>query len=349
MNDPPIPPPPPFQPPPMMATRQSGWPAMAMSLGFHVIVFVTIGLLWTQTPKGTGDAPDRGVGIALVHRMPDRDRFVEAVDPAEVTREAQSETAATESQAASTAPPADLAPPIDLDGILQAMKSVPSAASGTGLAGELDLGGDAFETGSGSTTGDAKPSTAMLFGITGSGSRFVYVFDRSDSMNGYGGAPLRAAKRELIRSLKSLTDKQRFQLIFYNDKPTPFQMSGVPMQLMPGDMPNVASADRYVQSIMAFGGTEHESALKMALRMSPDVIFFLTDARIPRLNLSQMREIQARAEQSGATIHTIEFGSDPIEPADSFLRELAWMNGGKYQYVDVRSLESASNSEAEKP
>lgn len=334
---------------PSLSPGRAGWVPLLMSLGFHVVLFVLTGLLWSQTPSGTGNAPDRNVGIALVHRMPDRDRYVDAADVAEVTREMQNETAATDSSAASNAPPADLVPPIDLDGVLQAMQSVPSAVSGSGLAGEMDLGGDALDVGSGQTIGDAQPSNAMLFGITGSGSRFVYVFDRSDSMNGYGGAPLRAAKRELVRSLNSLTDKQRFQLIFYNDKPTPFQMSGVPMQLMPGDSPNLVMAGRYVQSIMAFGGTEHESALRMALRLSPDVIFFLTDARIPRLNLSQLREIKSRAEQAGATIHTIEFGSDPIAPADSFLRDLASMNGGQYQYVDVRSLESREKSTKDSP
>ncbi len=76
----------------------------------------------------------------------------------------------------------------------------------------------------------------------------------------------------------------------------------------------------------------------MALRMSPDVIFFLTDAHIPRLSSSELRLVQSRAERSGTTIHAIEFGSTAVGSPDSFLRDLASMNGGQYQYVDVRKL-----------
>jgi hypothetical protein len=178
----------------------------------------------------------------------------------------------------------------------------------------------------------------MVFGVSGSGSRFVYVFDRSDSMNGYGGKPLRAAKSELIRSIQSLTDRQRFQIIFYNDKPTPLKVANAPLQLMSGGTSSAVRAERYIQSIRAFGGTEHNGALKLALRMSPDVIFFLTDARIPRLSQTQLAEIRRRADQAGTTIHAIEFGSEPLAPRNSFLRELAAQNNGQYQYVDVRGL-----------
>ena len=73
-------------------------------------------------------------------------------------------------------------------------------------------------------------------------------------MNGYGGMPLRRAKAELIRSLRSLTERQRFQIIFYNDKPTPFKLAGAPLQLMSGETSSVARAERYVESIRAFGG-----------------------------------------------------------------------------------------------
>jgi hypothetical protein len=178
----------------------------------------------------------------------------------------------------------------------------------------------------------------MLFGVSGSGSSFVYVFDRSDSMNGYDGRPLRAAKAELIRSLKTLTDRQQFQIVFYNDQPKPFTLAGLPLSMVSGDPSHVQLAEGYVRSIRAFGGTEHESALKMALRMGPDVIFFLTDARIPRLSEVEMREIKSRADSVGATIHCIEFGSEPAASADSFLRELAEQNQGQYRYVNVHNL-----------
>lgn len=312
-------------------------PALLMSLALHVLLLTSIGLIWGHRPQGTGEVEDRPVGIAMVHRLPDRDRYVDAAEIQPAASEA-AETADS-SSASSAAPPADFSPPVDLAGLLRSMESTPSPVSGSGLAGETNLDGDAFASGRGTSSahGSAE-TTTVLFGISGSGSRFVYVFDRSDSMNGFGGKPLRAAKAELIRSLRSMTDRQRFQIIFYNDKPTPFKISGMPLQLVAGEEAYVARAERYVNSISAFGGTEHEAALKMALRMSPDVIFFMTDARIPRLSVAELREIKNRADSVGTTIHAIEFGPDPVASPDSFLRELAAQNNGEYRYVDVRRL-----------
>ena len=101
---------------------------------------------------------------------------------------------------------------------------------------------------------------------------------------------------------------------------------------------NLDLATKYVSSIAAYGGTEHESALKLALRMGPDVIFFLTDARVPRLSEGELRELQVRATSSGTTVHCIEFGSDREAPTDSFLIDLAKMNQGQYRYIDVQGL-----------
>ena len=111
------------------------------------------------------------------------------------------------------------------------------------------------------------------------------------------------------------------------------------MEMIPGEQAYLARAENYVRSISAFGGTQHLGALKMALRMGPDVIFFLTDARIPRLSTSELREIRNRALRSGTTIHAIEFGPVSVPPRDSFLRDLAMQNNGEYRYVNVRGLE----------
>ena len=312
-------------------------PALILSVVAHVVLLVLIGLVISTAPKGSGDSPDRPVGIALVHRLPDRDRYVEA-KPEQMTEQTDSQSES--SLASAAAPPADLSPPIDLAGVLQAMEATPSPVSGTGLAGETNLDANALGDGTGQSgnSADGEDSSAMVFGVSGSGSHFVYVFDRSDSMNGFGGLPLRSAKAELIRSLKTLTPKQRFQIIFYNDKPKPFQVSGMPLQLVAGESDMVSRAENYVNGIRAFGGTKHELALKLALRMSPDVIFFLTDARIPRLSGVKLAEIKRRAEQAGTTIHAIEFGGEPGAPPDSFLRDLASQNGGQYQYINVGTL-----------
>lgn len=321
-------------------------PPLLLSLGFHIILLLLIAWVVSTAPKGTGEPTDRQIGIAMVHRLPDRDRYEEVTAESEET--ADEATADTGSPSSAAAPPADVSPPIDLQGILSAMESTPAPESGTGIAGDSKLGGDAY----GDSQASASPAefgeqaTARLFGVSGSGNRFVYVFDRSDSMNGFGGLPLRSAKRELTRSLNSLSEQQQFQIIFYNENVKPFQMAGAPMMMVAGEATNIKRAERYIESIQAFGGTKHKGALLMALRMSPDVVFFLTDAHIPRLSQLELKQIQDRAESAGATIHAIEFGSRPAPAPDSFLKDLARMNNGQYQYVDVRKLGSAPVNQA---
>ncbi len=75
-------------------------PALLLSLALHVILLTTIGLIWSQSPRGTGEQADRPVGIAMVHRLPDRDRYV---DVAKVDQPDPHETEDTDPTSASSA------------------------------------------------------------------------------------------------------------------------------------------------------------------------------------------------------------------------------------------------------
>ena len=324
---------------PPVRSRQT--PAMLLSFGFHLALLLALIWVASSVTKGTGEV-DRQIGIAMIHQLPDRKTYVEV--EAKVDSPTDIEATEVSSSSAAAAPPADVTPPIDLEGVLAAMESTPAPVSGSGLAGDSELSGDAFGNGDG--TGPMKPvggkqGTTRLFGVSGSGSRFVYVMDRSDSMNGFGGLPLRNAKTELVRSLNSLKPEQQFQIIFYNESVKPFRMAGHSLQMVTGEKDHLKRAETYVKSIRAFGGTKHKSALLMALRMAPDVIFFMTDAHIPRLSRGELADVQRRAQRSGTTIHAVEFGSQADGSPTSFLRDLAAMNGGQYQYVDVRRLTGA--------
>jgi hypothetical protein len=186
--------------------------------------------------------------------------------------------------------------------------------------------------------GDGRARTEV-FGAIGEGRKFVYVFDRSGSMDGHKGAPLIAAKAELLASLKDLGQTQQFQIIFYNEQPRVFNPSGTPGRLVFGTDQNKYLAQKFVGGITADGATHHEEALALALKMSPDVVFFLTDADEPKMDEKQLARI-ARLNR-GATIHAIEFGYGPQRNADNFLGALARRNGGKHVYVDVSRLPAA--------
>ena len=172
-----------------------------------------------------------------------------------------------------------------------------------------------------------------LFGVAGEGYKFVYVFDRSASMGGSGRNSLRAVKADLLQSLKNLDTVHQFQIIFYNEQPVIFNPTGTPGRLAFATEQNKKRAIRFIDSITPAGGTDHEQALKLAIRLQPDVIFWLTDADEPKLTPAQLAKIRHMA--AGIRINAIEFGPGPKPAGASFLAELARQNGGGYAYVDV--------------
>ncbi len=99
----------------------------------------------------------------------------------------------------------------------------------------------------------------------------------------------------------------------------------------------------FIRGIRADGGTRHMEALKLAVGMGPDVIFFLTDAEQPILTDVDLAQIR-RWNRSGASIHAIEFGAGAYNGGDNFLMKLARENNGRHVYVDVRSLPGVGHS-----
>lgn len=174
----------------------------------------------------------------------------------------------------------------------------------------------------------------QLFGVRGRGQRFVYVFDRSSSME---GAPLAAAKRELLASLAALNGANQFQVIFYNQQPLPMPSArgGVTAMAAASDF-GKRQAAAFLGGILADGSTDHWSALQLALALRPDVIYFLTDASDPQLSPAQLQAIRQANRQT--TIHAIEFGTLPFAQPGNFLERLAMENGGQHTYIDVQLL-----------
>lgn len=180
-----------------------------------------------------------------------------------------------------------------------------------------------------------------MFGVGGLGHKFVYVLDRSGSMGGAGQLALRAVKAELRKSLEKLDTVHQFQIIFYNERPSVFNPSGIPGRLAFADRANKDRAVRFIDSIVPDGNTRHDEAIKLAIRMRPDVIFFLTDGDEPRLARRELDQIQGMA--AGIAIHTIEFGPGPPPEEKSFLATLAKENGGQYVYVDLSKWRGSSS------
>jgi hypothetical protein len=216
--------------------------------------------------------------------------------------------------------------------------SIATNDTGTGHgSGGLSGLGDA-----GVGTGKGKPTATNtnVFGIEGSGNSFVYVFDRSESMNGFEGAPLRLAKYELAQSLESLTSVNQFQIVFYNESPSPYRGSlSRTRGLIFATDSEKQSASIFVKGISGSGGTEHVPALRLGINYRSDVLFFLTDAADPVLKQSEVDDLAESCLSQRTTIHSIEFGTGPSPGSDRWIEQLARRTGGKYRYLDVTRLD----------
>ncbi len=181
----------------------------------------------------------------------------------------------------------------------------------------------------------------QFFGITADGFKFVFVLDRSASM---AGSQLDRAKAELKASLEGLGSTHQFQIVFYNERPKTFALAGVPGRAVFGSDENKEQAYRHIDGIVADGGTEHEPALLAAFGLSPDVIFFLTDADKPALSAERVAKLTDR-NRSGAILHTIQFGVGAA-PGANFLSRLAAQNRGAYRYLDTTNKVDSQPGEA---
>ena len=309
-------------------SRQLTVPSWLLSLVLHAGLMLAVLLIWRAVPQGAVAEPGREVGIVIAHRDETGDFY-----------EGENDADADQSDAATGGPPDELIdaePPVDPRDVLPS--DAPIIGPGLAEPGRR-LTSQGMQRGAGSSSAQSQTGGAAhtkVFNLEGSGFKFVYVFDRSGSMRIHDRAPLRAAKNELLASLDSLDTIHQFQIIFYNEKPTILQLAASPGALVFGNERNKQLARQFIGGIDADGATRHEDALVMALRLRPDVIFFLTDGddALSRPELSRVRRMNA----GRTSINAIEFGRGPSISDDNFIAQLAQQNGGGYAYVDVTKL-----------
>lgn len=194
------------------------------------------------------------------------------------------------------------------------------------------LRGGSRKTGAGYEIGGTV--STKVFNIEGKGTSFVYVFDRSGSMDEFGGKPFRAAKAELIRSIEPFNQFHKFDIIFYNEEPLVWK----PAMVFATDVVK-AGATKHIEGMLPMGGTRHFKALMEAIRLKPEVIFFLTDGdENDRLSPAQLQEISNRNSRGPvAQINVIQFGIGEKNESE-FLKKLASQNRGQYTYINVDGL-----------
>jgi hypothetical protein len=200
--------------------------------------------------------------------------------------------------------------------------SVAAEESDKGLTGPTPTGPGHAEIGAGTS----------FFQVAARGQAIVFVVDGSASM-GKNGA-LKAACRELYQCLSKLPGTARFQVIIYNDAahyllPRSFQkwLEPTPAVL------NEVGAALALAGKAPEGATDHEPALREALGLRPDVVFFLTDA--DDLKPTHLQLVTS-LNRGRAIINTIELNTRNRGRTEMPLQIMARENGGCYQAVDLR-------------
>ena len=205
---------------------------------------------------------------------------------------------------------------------LQGLNPGAGPGNGRGGPGLGDGGGDGGREGS---------ISLRMFSPKGTGTRFVFVIDRSESMNERGGRPMQIAKGELLRNIQLLKDNHLFNIIFYNDAVATWKPG-----LVNAKEVEKANAHKFVEGIVPIGGTKHFEPLSAALRMRPDVIFFLTDGdENDALRPGEMEDL-LKANRYAVQVNVIQFGLDGRQ--SNFLRQLAKEHHGEYEYIKVANF-----------
>jgi len=171
----------------------------------------------------------------------------------------------------------------------------------------------------------ARPSVTF-FASGGNAYSIVYVVDRSGSMI----VTLEALKSELIRSIAELQPTQKFHVIFFNE--------GAPLEKPPSKLVWATQANRrqcyrFMDGVVATGKTKPGPAIRRALSLQPELIYFLTDGDFDPALVRQIREWNT----SNVKINTIAYTS---QRGGSLLRRIAADSGGVYRFVSEGQLKS---------
>lgn len=205
----------------------------------------------------------------------------------------------------------------------------PAGGSSDGLGEFAALPGDGFGGGAGGGGGGGGfaggAGGTSFFGVGGRGSRFAFIVDKSGSML---GDRIAAAKEELVRAVAALPDYASVHVSFFDaGEPTTFGEGW--QRIRGGSMQRFRA---WLRNVAASGDTQPAGSFRQAFALEPrpDVVFFLTDGRIPEECLEQVRALNSRGKR--VQVNTIAF-DDPGGGAQ--LRQIAQESGGQFREVRV--------------
>jgi len=277
----------------LIRRRRSSWILSCVgSISFNVSVLLVLMLAWI------GSKPNENPVILQAGFLAagPENTFEQLTDP-------DSGAAASLSSVTVTALPESL-----LKG--QSKSDGMSLLSGDGIGNGLSLAG----TGAG--------GGGIFQGSPDAGS-FAYVVDASGSMS---GPRMQLVLKELVRSINALADHQQFFVIFFSHRSFPMMWPASEVELIAASPANRKRIVDWALNVDPDGETKPQKSLTTALRLSPDVLYFLTDGEIPRESI----RIVERLRTKNTVVNTICVGD---ARSGQLMKQIARKGNGTYTQV----------------
>jgi len=295
-------------------SRLRGMIASALA---HLLLLVALGLITLRAPQEPA-----GLSLSSSQTSAAEETF-ELSQPIDVETPIQQQTIQ------------DYQPQMDF--AEEVLRNAAAAEAFAPTAPTADRLTDALADAAQATHATAASSQASFFGAASGGNCFCYVIDFSGSMR---GGPWEAARSELLKSLSSLSPKQRFYIILFHQEllsiPTPGSQDAAPFPLY-ATPDNLQHAKRWLLSLqVGRSGREPSEAITEAISKEPDAIYLLTDGvtavkDVPeRIRIANRTQDSIFGEQILTTIHTIAYYS--LE-GRQLLQQIAAENQGQFIYV----------------
>jgi hypothetical protein len=193
--------------------------------------------------------------------------------------------------------------------------------------GELPASDGLFPDGVGALAGDSGTGSGNtgtgLFGGVRQGESFAYVVDASGSMS---GDRMQLVLEELRTSVNSLAEHHRFFVVFFNKHTYAMMWPKIEKRLVTASQRNKDRVLGWAFGVQPQEVTEPQRALRMALDLKPDIVFFLTDGDIPEESLRLVKKYR----RDGTSVHTICVGEDAAIPV---MRKIAEAGQGAFLMV----------------
>ncbi|HET6246817.1 MAG TPA: hypothetical protein VFE47_03885 [Tepidisphaeraceae bacterium] len=232
--------------------------------------------------------------------------------------------------------------------------------AGDNTAGLIQVGaGQAFGSGSGQGagngsghgggSGDSTGPMAMfgtpgggglgikgpVFGNGGNARQIVFLCDSTGSMIN----KMATLKDELNKAVSGLKPIQSFDIVFYQD----VKIDALAPALIPATPESKRKAGTYLEAVTATGTTNPLPGLEMALKLHPQIMFFLTDAA----DFPDPPAVEAMIKKYNTDkkirVNTILFVQNKNEhdqniDSEAFMKKIATDNGGNFRWVEIDSL-----------